>query len=87
VAGLTEIISYLERNFSEKDVQTFIRKFEKLLHTIQLNPGSFPVSPYSKKARRAILSRLTSVYYIADEETIKLVTIFDNRKNPGNLNL
>lgn len=82
VSGLNEIILYLERNFSERDVRVFIKKFEKLLDIIISNPKAFPVSLKSKKVRRAIIARLTSVYYTVDEESIKLVSIFDTRKNP-----
>jgi plasmid stabilization system protein ParE len=85
--GFKEIVSYLEKRFSERDVSKFIKKFDKQLDSIKSNPRTFPVSSGSKTVRRVIVAKLTSVYYSFDQDTIQLIAIHDNRKNPDNLKL
>ncbi len=85
--GLKEIIIYLENKFSEKDIRKFAKKLDKQLGIIQTNPESFPVSTKSKTVRRSIITKLTSIYYTIDKDTVKLISIFDNRKNPQSLKI
>ena len=40
--GLKEIIEYLERKFSEKDVRKFVKKFNKQIEIIKSTPETFP---------------------------------------------
>ena len=80
--GLKEIINYLENKFSEKDVKNFAKKLDKQLEIIQINPKSFPLSSKSKLVRRSIIAKLTSIYYTIDKDSVKLISIIDNRKNP-----
>jgi plasmid stabilization system protein ParE len=84
--GLKNIFVYLEYKFSEKDVKKFAQKFDKQLELIRTNPEVFPLSPNSRTVRRSIIAKLTSIYYVIDDEAVKLITITDNRKNPKNLN-
>lgn len=85
--GLKEIIEYLERNFSEKDIKKFVAKFDKQLEIIRNYPEMFPFSPKSKIIRRTIVAKLTSIYYHVGADVIYIVTIYDNRKNPDNLRI
>ena len=80
--GLKEIFVYIELNFSEKDVENFAQKFDKHLELIRLNPEIFPFSAKSKTVRRCVFAKLTSVYYTFSDDTVKLITIKDNRKHP-----
>jgi len=44
VTGLKEIIEYIEKRFSEKDVRKFIKKLDDQINFIQSNPKAFPLS-------------------------------------------
>lgn len=79
--GLKNIFTYLEFNFSAKDVKNFARKLDKHLELISTNPQSFPLSTKSTNVRRCVLAKLTSIYYIIDEDVVKLITVIDNRKH------
>ncbi|MCK5823344.1 MAG: type II toxin-antitoxin system RelE/ParE family toxin [Bacteroidales bacterium] len=85
--GLKEIINYLELKFSEKDTRKFAKKFDKQLSIIRTNPKLFPLSTDSNSVRRAIVAKLTSIYFEIDEDIINLVSISDNRKNLENIKL
>lgn len=80
--GLKDIISYIENKFSEKDVRKFIKKLDKQLTILEVSPTAFPLSDKSYKIRRMVVAKLTSIYYLIDNEFVKLVSIFDNRMNP-----
>lgn len=87
LSGLKEIISYLEINFSQNDVKKFIKKFDKQLDLIKSNPRTYPESSKLKNVRRSVVAKLTSIYYSFDQDTIRLLAICDNRKNPEKLKL
>jgi plasmid stabilization system protein ParE len=85
IAGLKEIIEYIEKRFPEKDVRKFIKKLDDQINFIQTNPKAFPLSAKSPSTRRAVVARLTSVFYSVEEDRITLLSIFDNRKDPKEL--
>lgn len=85
IAGLEDIIEYIGNKFSEKDISTFIKKLDDQLKFIQSNPKAFPLSAKSPSIRRAIVARLTSIYFLIEEDRIILIAIFDNRKEPQEL--
>jgi plasmid stabilization system protein ParE len=85
--GLKDIIDYLERKFSEKDIKKFAKKIDKQIEIIKNNPETFSFSPKSRHVRRTIVAKLTSIYYRIDGDIITLVTIYDNRKNPEDLRI
>lgn len=73
-----EIVSYLRRKFTEKEVNNFyqsLRDFEKIIITY---PTLYSESK-KKKIRRAVISKVLSIYYLINKNTISIVAIFDNR--------
>ena len=73
-----DIVFYLRIKFSEKEVNNFylaISDFEKI---ITVYPILYPES--SKKGiRRAVLSKVLTIYYSVKKNKIRIVAIFDNR--------
>jgi len=87
INGLNVIIKYIENNFSEKVVKKFISRFDKYLELIKSNPEAFSLTPKSKNIRRSIVAKLTSIYYIVDNQDIYLVSIRDNRMKPKKIKI
>jgi len=87
LTGLKEIIYYIENKFSEKEVKKFAKKLDKQLKIIQSNPKIFAETPSSQKVRRAIVGKLTSIYFIIDGSDIKIISVYDNRRNPDSLKI
>lgn len=87
ISGLKEIINYLERKFSEKEVKKFVQKFDKQMNLIERNPEIFPISSKSKIVRRAIVANLTSIFYLIEGDEIKIISVYDNRKDPKKLKI
>lgn len=81
-----DIVSYLENNWSEKEVQKFVRKSHEIINNINQFPKMCrPIGV--EGIRRAVISKQNSLFYITDEEdgVVLLLTFWDNRKDPGKL--
>lgn len=70
---LQNVITYLQDNWTEKEVRSFIRKLDKRLTLISANP------------RRSVLTKQTVIYYETSTDVIKIVTLFDTRQDPRKL--
>jgi len=82
LSGLKGIFNYLERKFSEKDIQKFAKKLDKQLELLKKSPETFAFTNSSKKVRRTIIVKLTSLYYRIEGNEVKIISVFDNRQNP-----
>ena len=73
-----EIVAYLKLKFSEREVNKFYQALEDFEKIITLYPTLYSESP-KIKVRRAVLSRVLSVYYSINGDNISIISIFDNR--------
>jgi plasmid stabilization system protein ParE len=68
-----------------------ILDFESLVNQniliISKNPDSYPI--IEDNVRRVVIHKNVSIYYefIVEQNTIKILSIFDNRQNPDRLKL
>lgn len=85
ISNLENILDYLERKWTEREVNRFKVLLSRLLEVIQNNPEIFPQSGVQPLLRKAVLSKQTSIYYLVRNENIYLVYLFDNRMNPERL--
>jgi plasmid stabilization system protein ParE len=86
VENLKKIIQYLEENWTETEIKKFATKLEKQISIIRSQPDSFPKANHID-VRRSVLSKQTAIYYKVDQDSIRIVTVFDNRQNPEKLKL
>ncbi len=84
-----DVLDYLEKNWTKKEILQFYQKTELVLNAIKRNPGIFPVSSKHKEIRRAVVDKNNSFFYTIDNYNSKiyLLTFFDNRQNPKSLKL
>mgnify|MGYP006293663035 CR=1 FL=1 len=83
--NLKAIIEYLERRWTEREIRKFAKLLDKQLNLIQSNPLLFPESDKSKGLRKSVLSKQTTIYYRINNDGIRIITLFDNRQQPGKL--
>ena len=81
VKGFEEIIKYISSNFSKKDVNKFISDFESFISVIETKPKAFPKTKKLNNIRRIVVNKLTSITYIIKKDTVKIITVYDNRTN------
>jgi plasmid stabilization system protein ParE len=81
-----EILEYLEDNWTEKEIQNFVRKTHKVIGQIEKNPYQFNAFRF-QKIRKALITKHNSLFYFAneDDQIIELYTFWDNRQNPQKL--
>lgn len=84
--NLKAIIEYIEKNWTEREIKKFVRVLDNRLSLIALNPYSFPATNHLKKLRKVVISKQTSIFYQPFDDYIRIVSLFDNRRNPERLN-
>jgi hypothetical protein len=62
VENAKEIVSYLQKKFTEKEVNNFYKALGDFEKIISLYPTLYSASQ-KKRIRRAVLSKVLSVYY------------------------
>jgi len=77
--NLKDITSYLETEWSERELIGFKTKLSKQLDLIVKNPKLFPVSDFQPRLRKAILSKQTTIFYEIRDYEIHIAYLFSNR--------
>lgn len=85
--NLRQILKYLEENWSDKEIKNFVRKLDKRLNLIAFSPKLFAKSEVKKNVRKSVLTKHTVIYYLFEDELVKILTIFDPRQHPSKLKL
>ena len=83
------VLDYLSEEWTQKDVEIFYWKFEKLKFAPSINPFLFSFYNREKKIRKVPLTKHNMVYYLVDEENsrVQIITIFNVFRNPEKLKL
>ena len=85
--NLKSIIAYLESRWSKKEISKFANLLDKNVNLIKDNPLLFPKSNRRKEYRKAVISKQISLYYMIDNKSITIITLWDNRQNPRKLKI
>ncbi len=80
-----QVVTQIGEKWTEREVENFIARSEKVIESIRKNPSLYP---YSKKGlvHRAVITKQTSLFYhnpIAGK--VILLSFEDNRQNPSKL--
>jgi len=77
-----EIIEYLENNWTEKEIQNFVRKAHKVIGQIEKNPYQFKSSSFHE-IRKAFITKHNNMFYFVNEDdgTVELYAFWDNRQD------
>ena len=85
--NLRGILKYLEENWSDKEASKFISKLDKRLKLIALNPKIFSETKAKRRVHRSVLTKQSVIYYLFEDEVVKILTLFDPRQHPSKLKL
>ena len=82
-----ENITYLQKEWSEKEVANFVADTWRVLKRIDIFPESYPVGTTNKKYRKARLNKYIVLFYNYRNtaKTIQLVTFWNTKQNPSKL--
>lgn len=79
---LEATITFLEENWTEKEIRNLAQKLEEILNLISQNPYLFQTSEIKKDIRRVPILSHNTLYYRIKENKIEIISFFSNRKNP-----
>lgn len=85
LGNLKTIIEYFENNWTEKEIKKFARLLDNRISFLASNPYAFPATNHPKKLRKVVISKQTSIFYQPFEDHVRIVSLFDNRRNPERL--
>jgi plasmid stabilization system protein ParE len=73
------IKQYLIQQFSEREVENFLALLIAFEIAVTAFPKLYPVSSIKRGLRRAVLSKVLSVFYRVKKNNIEVLAIIDNR--------
>lgn len=78
-ANASSIKKYLFHKFSEKEVDVFFSLLQSFEMATISFPKLYPTTNKKKNIRRAVLSKVLSVFYRIQNSNIEVLAIIDNR--------
>lgn len=83
-----KISEYLLEKWNLKTKEIFISKLIEKIKQISIHPESCPKSSEFLNLYKCVVTKQTTLYYRInfEKKEIEVITILDNRQNPGKLN-
>jgi len=75
-------VQYIETEWGEKSAKKFVVKVSRLLTILKTYPEIGKIEIPEKGIRSFVFSRQNTVFYRIKGESIIVLSIFDNRKDP-----
>ena len=83
---LSETVEYLEREFSQKEIDILGDEIERISSITSQNPNIFPNSD-RLQTRKAVILKFNTLYYRIMNDKIEIVSFFLNRQSPDKMKL
>ena len=83
ISELEKTLEYLENNWTERELRTFSAKLDHTIELISKSPEIFPISLDKKNIRKAVVEKYNNLYYRINQNSIEIISLFSNRKNPS----
>ncbi|MBK0381790.1 type II toxin-antitoxin system RelE/ParE family toxin [Pedobacter sp. SD-b] len=77
---LEQTISYLQENFSDKEINKLALKIEKTLNLIEQNPFIFPKTDFLN-TYKVIVLKYNTLYFRVLNHDIQILSFFSNRQS------
>ncbi len=79
-----QILEYLEKNWTQKELSAFINRTEEAIGHICDNPQLYP---YSKESdtHKCVLVKQVTLFYRKQGSAIELLVFWDSRQDPARL--
>jgi len=87
VKDFQNIIDYLNYKWNASMVNNFVDRFEKILILLSRDAEMFPFVDRRKQIQKCVLTKHNTLFFIATDEEVKILTIFDVRQDPEKLTI
>ena len=82
LSELKATFDYIEKNWTERELQKLSNEIERTLNLISNNPNLFLLTE-GRNIRKAVVKKLNTLYYQEkDDERIEILSFFSNRQSP-----
>ena len=83
--SFSQIVTYLEREWSEKEVANFVQRVAKMLSTIQRYPEMCRASSKRKNVHICVLDKHTQIvyHYKRGKKQIEILLFWGMKQNPS----
>ena len=78
---LSETVGYLEREFSQKEIDILGDEIERISSITSQNPNIFPNSD-RLQTRKAVILKFNTLYYRIMNDQVEILSFFSNRQSP-----
>ncbi len=85
--NLDYIKDYLTNKWTDREVRNFYIKLERTLRLISNSPLAFTASDLRVNVRRSVLSKQKTIYYEIKKDSIVILSLFDNRRDPKSIKI
>jgi len=82
VESFDAICAQINERFGEKYERRFEKNTIKTLELISQNPYLYQASKFDPTIRRALIDKISSVFYEVRQDRIKVLFFWDNRQEP-----
>jgi plasmid stabilization system protein ParE len=82
---LIKVISYLEENWTEREIKRFTSKLEEQITIISSKPKTYKKSKRLLGTHECLITKHNSLFYTYNDTYLFIVTVWDNRQEPGKL--
>ena len=79
------LVEYLEERWSARVKLKFLKKLEKGLNVAANNPNAFPQSQIRPELRKLVITKQATALYLVDSDSLFVITIFDTRQDPSEI--
>ncbi|MDT3738808.1 MAG: type II toxin-antitoxin system RelE/ParE family toxin [Candidatus Kapabacteria bacterium] len=83
---LQKTITYLEENFSDKEIKKLSAKIENTVELISINPNIFQLSDI-KGVFKVVVLKYNTLYYRIRGNRVEILSFFSNRQSPKRLRI
>ena len=84
---LDTTFTYLNENFSRKEMKKLALEIERILNLISYNPRLFSMSQKVGVRKVPIMKYNTMYYWVVEDSYVEILSFFANRQDPKSLRL
>jgi len=79
---LSLLLKYIEHKWTTKERDEFLEKILNSVKRVATHPESSPKSDTFPNLFKCVVSKHTSFFYRFNSEDLEIITVFDNRQDP-----
>ena len=87
VTDIKSHLDYVEKNWGISTLRELLKRINEVLNTIANNPKLYQSFKKRGNIYRCVVTSQIVLYYRINNDVIELITFWDTRQNPENLNL